>query len=211
MSSDSRAIGAPKFILPKTFAAAALALTLAACGGAQNPQGLGPSQSPSTSQTNAPQEGAASTLTIADAWAKSALAGEEDAMTGIFGQIHNPTETAISIVTATTDVAHMVELHETVMDAKGNTVMQAVEAGFEIAPGGTLILEPGKEHVMLMGLTQDLIAGDQVEFALGLSDGNTLNVVAEIRDYKGAQETYSHEETEPTDLDGAEPDGPSEH
>lgn len=192
MFSNSRAFGAPISAALKLGAVGLTALALTACGPA-NPS---PSATP-TNPGSAASESSAQTLEISDAWAKSASQSDEHAMTGIFGQIHNPTGQAISIVSATTDVAEMVELHETVMDAKGNTVMQAVEAGFEIAPGGFLILEPGEEHVMLMGLTQDLIAGDQVDFTLTLSDGNELAVTAEIRDYKGAQETYSHEETSP--------------
>ncbi len=201
MLANTRAFGAPKSVVARTITAAALVLGLAACGSQSTPEHPPASEHATSAGTQEPSAGA--TLELSDVWAKAAVAGEEHAMTGIFGKLHNPTDAPITVTSVVSDAAHMVELHETVMDAKGNTVMQPVEAGFEIAPGATLELVPGEEHIMLMGLTADLIAGDQVQFTLTLATGESIDGVAEIRDYKGAQETYSHEETEPV------PDGDS--
>lgn len=198
MFSNSRAFGAPISAAFKIGAVTLTALALAACSGPNPGDAKSPEQPASSS---AQEEG--TTLEMAEAWAKSASQSDEHAMTGIFGQIHNPTAESITLVSATADVATMVELHETIIDANGSTVMQAVEGGFEIAAGETKTLEPGGDHVMLMGLTQDLIAGDQVEFTLTLSTGDVLEIAAEVRDFSGAKETYSHEETE-TPADGAD-------
>lgn len=200
MFTQTRALTAPLFAAPKsrTKAAAVLALSLAFVTGCSpsTTEGTEPAASSTTvGAETLPADTASLTLEMDEAWAKSAAANDDHAMTGIFGVIHNPTAEPIGIVGASTDVAEMVELHETIIDANGTTVMQAVEAGFLIEPGQTLTFEPGGDHVMLMGLTQDLIAGDQVSFSLTLSTGTTMEIDAEIRDFSGAKETYSHEET----------------
>lgn len=199
MSTQTRALSAPLFAAPKSLVktAAALTLCLGMVTGCSSSTAQTTDPSPTATVAEVPSKDAtAATLEMDEAWAKSASASDDHAMTGIFGLIHNPTSTPISIVGANTDVADMVELHETIIDANGTTVMQAVDEGFSIDPGQTLTLEPGGDHVMLMGLTQDLIAGDQVAFSLTLSTGDTMDITAEIRDYSGAQETYSHEETD---------------
>lgn len=198
MFTQTRALTAPLFAAPKSLLKTAAVLTLSlAFITACSPSTAKPAEPTPTSASveTLPADTASPTLEIDEAWAKSAAASDDHAMTAIFGLIHNPTAEPIGIVGATTDVADMVELHETIIDANGTTVMQAVEAGFLIAPGQTLSLEPGGDHVMLMGLNQDLIAGDQVSFSLTLSTGASIDMKAEIRDFSGAQETYSHEET----------------
>lgn len=60
---------------------------------------------------------------------------------------------------ATSEGAKAVELHETRVDANGVASMAPV-AGLDIAPGATLVLERGGHHIMFMGLTASLAAGD---------------------------------------------------
>lgn len=137
---------------------------------------------------------AATSLTITDPWVKAAETG----MSAAFGTLDNASDTDITVVSAVSPAATMIELHETVADDSGSMVMQQKEGGFVIPGGGTFELAPGASHLMLLGLTEPLVAGVEATFTLTLSDGSTFEFTAPAKDYSGANENY--EETE-TDMD----------
>ncbi|MFB9308450.1 hypothetical protein BJY17_002083 [Agromyces hippuratus] len=160
---------------PALGAALAAVLALGGCAGGQ------PAETPAASV----QAEAAASVTVTDAWIKAG----DDGMTALFGMVDNGGATAITLSGAETDAAEMAELHETV-ESDGAMTMREKQGGFEIAAGGHLMLEPGANHVMLMGLTGPLQAGDEVTVTLSFSDGSTLDVVAPVKDYQGANEQY---------------------
>lgn len=160
---------------PALGAALAAVLALAGCAGGQ------PAETPAASV----HAEAAASVTVTDAWAKAG----DDGMTALFGMVDNGGATSITLSGAETDAADMAELHETI-ESDGAMTMREKEGGFEIAAGGHLMLEPGANHVMLMGLTGPLRAGDEVTVTLSFSDGSTLDVIAPVKDYQGANEEY---------------------
>lgn len=129
---------------------------------------------------------AADAVTVGDAWVKAVESG----MSGAFGIIENPSGDEVTIVSATTSAATMVELHETVEDETGQFVMREKEGGFVIHAGDALHLEPGGSHLMLMGLTGPLVAGDEITLTLTFSDGSTTEITLPVKDYSGANENY---------------------
>lgn len=159
------------WMTPARTAAMALAamLALAACG----------------TSTEAEPEAGADELTVVDAWVKA----EESGMTAAFGTLENPTDADVEVVAVTSAAATAMELHETVMNDDGQMVMQEVEA-FTVPAGGSTELEPGGDHLMFMGLTGPIAAGDDVEITLTLADGSEVSFVAVAKDYEGANETY---------------------
>jgi len=153
--------------------ALAAASALVACSTADAP---GPDAS------TAPQ---ADSVVVADAWIKAA----EDGMTAAFGTIANEGDEAVRIVAVESTAATAMELHETVEDGSGQMIMREVD-GFDIEPGASMALEPGGDHLMVMGMTAPIVAGDDVVMTLTFDDGSTLDVTATARDYSGANETY---------------------
>lgn len=129
---------------------------------------------------------AGDSVTIADGWIK---ATDED-MSAAFGTLTNSGSSDVTVVSAQTDVAGMVELHETVENEAGEMIMREIEGGFSIPADGSLLLEPGADHIMLMGLTGPLTAGDEVTVTLTFSDDSTYEFTAPVKDYSGANETY---------------------
>lgn len=129
---------------------------------------------------------AGQTMTISDAWVKSAASG----MSAAFGELRNSSGQDVTVVSATTAASPMVELHETVVNDTGETVMRQKEGGFVIPAGATFDLEPGGSHIMLMGLAQPLEAGSEVQFTLTFSDDSTYEFTAPVKDYSGANENY---------------------
>lgn len=149
---------------------------------------------------------ASDAVTIDDAWVKSA----PDGMTAAFGILTNSGDDDVTISSAQTDAAERIELHETVADASsGGTTMREVDGGFVIPAGGTLALEPGGSHLMLMGVTDAIEAGEEVSFTLTFADGSTLTFPAAAKDFTGAQEHY---ESDHDDHDEhGDPDSDQEH
>lgn len=134
-------------------------------------------------QTSAALEQAEQTVTITDGWAK---AGEKDGMTGVFGTIENHGEADLTITGLASDQAGSIELHEVV-----DGVMQKIEGEVTIPAGGSIELAPGQDHIMLMQLNDDLLAGDDVAFQLTFDDGSTADLTVLVKDYSGAQEDYA--------------------
>lgn len=133
-----------------------------------------------TSQT----EHAAAGVHLMDGWAK---AGKADGMTGFFGTISNPGDTDLTITGVTSDVAGVVELHE-VTEAG---VMQKIQGDVVVPAGGSYELAPGANHIMLMELNQELLAGDEVVVTASFDDGSTVDFTALVKDYSGANEDYA--------------------
>jgi periplasmic copper chaperone A len=159
--------------------AALLVAGLAACGG-------GTTGADEGSRDAASSTTAAAALTITDPWVKAADSG----MTAAFGTLHNDSGSAVRIVSAASDAAPMVELHEVVVDDAGATVMEPVEGGFVIPADGELELAPGGFHIMLMGMTDPIEPGEPVKITLTADDGSELTFTAPARSFDGADETY---------------------
>lgn len=139
---------------------------------------------PSPTQTQT----AGAVVTVGDAWVKAA----DTEMTAAFGELRNDGVEDVTVVAASTEAAAGLELHETVQNDAGQMVMREREEGFVIPAGGSLVLEPGGDHLMLMGLTAALPPGEEVAFTLAFADGSTLVFTAVVKDYAGGEETYEH-------------------
>lgn len=167
-------------------ATAAIVLALTGCTATPNADTASKASSQEEEAHSRP-ETAAEAFSISDAWVKAAAA---DGMTGAFGVIANAGHDDITIVAATTDAAGMAELHEVAADASGAMVMGEKEGGFVIAGDGTHVLEPGADHIMLMGLRGALEPGTEVTVTLEFSDGSTTDFTAMVKEFTGANESY---------------------
>ena len=113
-------------------------------------------------------------------------------MTGSFGTLVNSTDADITVTGGSSPVAGMVELHEVVM-AEGEMVMQPKPGGFVVPAGGSLTLEPGGLHVMLMGLKESIAPGTDVPITLTLSNGESITYTTVAKDFAGGNESYEPE------------------
>lgn len=152
-------------------------LSLSACSGSSDAGSSGAAASSSSAAT--------CPVTVADPWVKAADSG----MTAAFGVLSNPSSEAVTIAAASSPATPMVELHE-VVESGGQTVMQPVEGGFPVPAGGSLTLEPGGYHLMLMDLPQPIEPGDEVAFTLTCATGGSVTFTAQAKTFAGAGETY---------------------
>lgn len=125
-------------------------------------------------------------MTIDDAWVKAS----DEHMTSAFGILTHPGDDEAVIVSVTSPSSEAVELHETVMGEDGEMSMQEISGGFTIEAGGELILEPGGNHLMLMGLHEPILAGETVTFTATFDNGDEFTFEAVAKDYAGANESY---------------------
>jgi copper(I)-binding protein len=85
-----------------------------------------------------------------------------------------------ALVSASSPVAGSVEIHESTTDAGGMMGMHPVDR-IEVPAGGTVTLQPGGFHLMLMGLTQQLELGSTVELDLVFERAGTVVVQADVK------------------------------
>lgn len=87
-----------------------------------------------------------------------------------FMQLKNEGPEDISLVAAKSQAAKNVELHTHTQD---NGVMRMRQVSEISLPAGEAItLQPGGMHIMLIGLTQNLAAGENISLSLEFSDGS---------------------------------------
>lgn len=85
------------------------------------------------------------------------------------------------LLSAESEVAEAVELHESKMDE--NEVMQMSPVpNIPVPAGETVTLEPGGLHVMLMGLKEELAAGDKFSLTLNFEEAGSQTIEVEVSD-----------------------------
>jgi copper(I)-binding protein len=166
----------------------AVMIGLSGCGQSDSKAAESEPSEVASSQVNA------DALTLEDAWVKAA----DEGMTAVFGELHNGTDHDINLVKAKYADAKMVQLHETTEDGSGGMSMREKEGGFVIPAGKSLSLEPGGDHIMIMGLKKAIKPGEQITVDLVTADDQTTEVTAVAKEYSGAQESYG-----PGEADGA--------
>ncbi len=105
-------------------------------------------------------------LVIDNSFVRAAIMQQRNS--AAFMSITNQSDKNSSIVRAESPIANIVELHTHIND---NGVMRMRQIPqIDLPAGKKVVLKPGGLHVMLLGLTQDLTVGEQVEITLIFSD-----------------------------------------
>jgi len=100
--------------------------------------------------------------------------------TGMFMVLKNNGSADDKLIKAESDVAKMVQIHLTEIDANGVSSMHEVD-GVDIPAGGSAELKPGSYHVMLIGLKQEIKEGDMVTVTLTFQNGGQIVVEAPVK------------------------------
>jgi copper(I)-binding protein len=111
-----------------------------------------------------------------DTGAKGEMAGGNGA---VYVTLSNAGSQGDALVSAQSDAAQKVELHET-QKAGGVMKMRPVTR-IPIPAGGKVELKPGGYHIMLLDLKRDLKPGDTVPVTLGFEHGGELRIEAAVR------------------------------
>ena len=129
---------------------------------------------------------ASSSITVADAWIRSAPPG----MTVHAGYLtlNNPAASEISLTGASSASYEKVELHlSKVVD--GIATMEKI-AQVDIPAGKSVSFKPGGLHLMLIKPKGEMALGQKVPLELSFSDGSSLTVELEVK--KGGMPDMKH-------------------
>jgi periplasmic copper chaperone A len=118
-------------------------------------------------------------LNVSDPWVRATV--PQQSATGAFMKLTAPHDA--KIVEARSPVAATVEIHE--MSMQGTTMQMRAIGVLPLPAGKAVELKPGGYHVMLMGLKQQIKAGDTVPITLVMeaADGKreTIEIKAPVR------------------------------
>jgi copper(I)-binding protein len=125
----------------------------------------------------------AQSVEVKDAWVRGTVPAQK--VTGAFMEITG--KSAVRLLGVESPVASSVEIHNMTMQ---NGVMKMFQVdGVDVPAGRTVKLAPGGYHVMLMGLKQQMKAGERVplKFTFERTDKKreSLELSVEVRDIKG--------------------------
>ncbi len=127
-------------------------------------------------------------LKIDRPWSRATPHGAQVA--GGYLVIENRGADADRLVSATSEIAGRVEIHEmTVQD--GIMKMRPLPRGLEIKPGAAAKLEPGGFHVMFMNLKRPLKQGEKFKGMLVFEKAGTLEVEFTV-EAMGASPAHGH-------------------
>ena len=127
-------------------------------------------------------------IMIHDAFARVARPGAPSG--AVFMTIHNMGETTDRLIGAESPVAARVELH-THIDDDGVMRMRRIEGGIELPAGAMHELARGGDHVMLMGITEELEEGGEVPLTLIFETQGKMSLTVTIDNAKG-QSGHKH-------------------
>jgi copper(I)-binding protein len=138
--------------------------------------------------------GESARLRVADPWARPTIG--EGRTTAAYMTIANEGGGGDVLKGARSEKAKAVELHQTTVTAEGVVKMRKVEDGLPVAPSGSLVLEPGGAHLMVVGLDEALAAGDELPLTLEFASAGAVDVRAPVSaaapPAAGASEHHHH-------------------
>jgi periplasmic copper chaperone A len=117
-------------------------------------------------------------ISVADAWAGPA-SGADGSMEA-YMTIANRGREADVLKRVRTKTAKAVEISQPTLTSDGVLQMRPVEGGLPIEAGASLTFEPGGTHLMLVGLTDALEAGEQLLITLEFDRAGPVDVLVPV-------------------------------
>lgn len=115
---------------------------------------------------------------------------ENMSMGAFYFTITNSGDETDRLVMVETDVADIVEIHDVEMD-EGVMRMVPMHDGVEIAAGETIVFEPGSYHVMMIGLTESLLSGEEFTATLHFEHAGDVEITVPIHIMEPNEDEYA--------------------
>lgn len=120
----------------------------------------------------------AAEIVISDPYAR---VSRPNAPTGAaFMMIQNTGDAADKLLSVASDVAKRVELHTHIDQGDGIMKMTQIEGGIALPAGATHMMQRGGDHVMFMGLTENLQQGGEVTVILTFEQAGDIVVAIPV-------------------------------
>lgn len=130
-------------------------------------------------------------LEISTAWTRATVKTAK--VGGGYITIKNTGDEADRLITGSADFANHVHLHEmTLVDDVMR--MRPLEGGIVIPAGGEIVLKPGAQHLMFMGLQRPLVKGEKVTVSLTFEKAGDVPIPFKVNSLaaKSADEHSNH-------------------
>lgn len=137
-------------------------------------------------ETAATGDAAAATVTVTDVLCRPTPNGRQ--VTGCYMTL--TASAADTLVSVESPVAALAQIHESRMESN-MMMMRELDAGLPLPAGEAVQLKPGGNHVMLMGVTEPLRAGQTVPLTLTFATAAPVEVVASVGQPPVADENHS--------------------
>ena len=115
-------------------------------------------------------------VSVEQPWARAALEGGNG---GAFLTLRNAGTAPDRLVSASTPLARVTEIHETVRE--GEVMRMRPISALEVPAGGSVTLRPGGAHVMMVGLSQPIRAGMTVPLTLTFERAGAVQVQVAVQ------------------------------
>ncbi len=115
-----------------------------------------------------------------NAWAPASPDGAPNGV--IYGLLTNLSDQADTLISATTDAAEVVELHQMVIGDGDVMQMQPIEGGITVEAQSYRELKPKGLHLMLINLTRALAAGENLDLTLNFERIGEVTITVPIID-----------------------------
>jgi len=120
--------------------------------------------------------GAKEGIEVSNAWARTSMQGMNSA---VYFVIQNHEAETDELIGAASDVADAVEVHESKME-NGVMMMNHIESVM-LEPSVKVEFMPGGYHVMMIGLKQDLNAGDEIKVTLQFKNSPDITLMVPVK------------------------------
>ena len=132
---------------------------------------------------------AAEMLHWKDVWVRSMPPGTQ--VTAAYGELMNHGDQTVTISAITADLGSEAQMHDVLADGDQRRMVQLETA--DIAPGASLIFEPGGRHIMIIGVGETPAEGSQVDICALSAAGTRACTQALIsRQAPGAHDSHDH-------------------
>ena len=111
-------------------------------------------------------------------WMRS---GMKDGNSAAYMRLTNYTGSEVVLTGVSSDIASAVEVHLSSVGADG-TMQMVMQESVSIPAGRALELKPGSYHIMIIGLTKDLVVGDEVRFTLHFVGYDDITLTVPVKD-----------------------------
>ncbi|KGY10058.1 copper chaperone PCu(A)C [Vibrio sinaloensis] len=101
------------------------------------------------------------------------------ATSAVFAEIMNRSENDRVIVSASTEAAGKVELHDVIKE--GDVMKMRQIESITVSANGKVELKPGSLHIMLFDLTQPLVEGEAIDVQITFANGQKQTFNAPIK------------------------------
>ncbi|MEO6921742.1 MAG: copper chaperone PCu(A)C [Collimonas sp.] len=127
---------------------------------------------------------------ISHPYARATVPGQPSG--GAFLRIENTGKEGDKLIGVSSPAAKSTEIHSMAMDGD---VMKMREVGeIALAPAATVDMKPGNGyHIMLIGLTQQLKAGDKFPLTLTFQKAGKIDVSVQVTDISGKAAEPAHQ------------------